>query len=162
MISGREIAWRIILESKPKFKPWFSIGDMWCHQIHFGVKSGLPQTTFSCPWNLEKYKREFCYLFYYYFEHWTVWTLARPPSFNCSSTVHQPHAISAHFQVFFITTMDPIITSVTEQDPVVNEEPLIDWDSNVFDTKITISPIYVSRRNLSDNVGRCIMFLQVV
>jgi hypothetical protein len=55
------------------------------------------------------------------------------------------HAISTHFQVFFIATMDPIITSVTEQDPVSNEEALIDRDSDVFDTEITISPISVSR-----------------
>jgi hypothetical protein len=45
---------------------------------------------------------------------------------------------------------------------VVNEESLIDRDSNVFDTKITISPIFVSRSNLSDKVGRCISFLEVV
>jgi hypothetical protein len=72
MISGGETARRLILESGPKFKPWFSFGDTWRHQVHFGVKSGLPQTTFSCPRNLEKYKRAFCYLFYYYFEHWTI------------------------------------------------------------------------------------------
>jgi hypothetical protein len=65
-------------------------------------------------------------------------------------------------KVFFITTMDPIITSVTEQDPVVNEEALIDRDSDVFDTEITISPISVSRSNLSDKVGRCIPFLEAV
>jgi hypothetical protein len=58
--------------------------------------------------------------------------------------------------------MDPIITSVTEQDPVVNEEALIDRDSDVFDTEITISPISVSRSNLSDKVGRCIPFLEAV
>jgi hypothetical protein len=88
--------------------------------------------------------------------------LARPPPFNCSSTVRQVHAISAHFQVFFITTMDPIITSVTEKDPVSNEEALIDRDSDVFDTEITISPISVSRSNLSDNVGKHIPFLEAV
>ena len=57
--------------------------------------------------------------------------------------------------------MDPIITSVIEQEPEVNEEALIDQDSNIFDTKITISPISVSRSNLSDNVGRCIPFLEL-
>jgi hypothetical protein len=88
--------------------------------------------------------------------------LARPPSSTCSSTVHQLHAISAHFQVFFITTMDPIITSVTEQDPVENEEALIDRDTDVFYVEITISPISVSRSNLSDKVGRCISFLEAV
>jgi hypothetical protein len=58
--------------------------------------------------------------------------------------------------------MDPIITSVTEQDPVSNEEALIDRDSDVFDTEITISPISVSRSNLSDNVGKHIPFLEAV
>jgi hypothetical protein len=132
MILGGEVAWGLILESRPKFKPWFSFGVTWHHQVHFRVKSGLPQTTFSCPRNLEKYKREFWSFILFYFECWTVKTLARPPSFNCSSTVHQLHAISTRFQVFFITTMDPIITSVTEQDPVENEEALIDRDSRCF------------------------------
>jgi hypothetical protein len=58
--------------------------------------------------------------------------------------------------------MDPIITSVTEQDHVLNEEAIIDRDSNAFDTEITISLISVSRRNLSDKVGMCISFLEVV
>jgi hypothetical protein len=58
--------------------------------------------------------------------------------------------------------MDPIIILVVEQDPVSNEESLIDRDSDVFDTKITISPISVSRDNLSDNVGKQIPFLEVV
>jgi hypothetical protein len=58
--------------------------------------------------------------------------------------------------------MDFIITSVTEQDPVSNEEALIDQDSDVFDTEITISPIFVSRRNMFDNVGRRIPFLEAV
>jgi hypothetical protein len=57
--------------------------------------------------------------------------------------------------------MDHIITSVTEQDPMANEEALIDRDSNIFDIEITIFSISVSRRNLSDNVGRCISFLEV-
>jgi hypothetical protein len=58
--------------------------------------------------------------------------------------------------------MDPIITSVIEQDLVVNEEALIDRDSDIFDTEITILPISVSKRNLSDKVGRCILFLEAV
>jgi hypothetical protein len=58
--------------------------------------------------------------------------------------------------------MDPIVTSVTEQDPMTNKEALIDRDSNVFDTEITISPISVSRSNLFDNVGKRIPFLEVV
>jgi hypothetical protein len=58
--------------------------------------------------------------------------------------------------------MDPIITSVTEQDHMENEESLIDRDSNIFYTKITISPISMSRSNMSDKVGRCISFLEAV
>jgi len=59
MISGGETAWRLILESGPKFKPWFSFGDTRRHQGHFRVKSGFPQITSSHPQNLEKYKRAF-------------------------------------------------------------------------------------------------------
>jgi hypothetical protein len=58
--------------------------------------------------------------------------------------------------------MDPIITSVAEQDPMANEEALIDRDSDVFYTEITISHISVSRSNFSDKVGRCISFLEEV
>jgi hypothetical protein len=58
--------------------------------------------------------------------------------------------------------MDPIIMSVVEQDPVSNEESLIDRDLDVFDTEITISPIFVSRVNPSDNVGKKIPFLEAV
>jgi hypothetical protein len=61
-ISGGGTMRRLILENGPKFKPWFSFGDTWRHQVHFGVKSGLPQTTSSCPRNLEKYKREFVFI----------------------------------------------------------------------------------------------------
>ena len=45
---------------------------------------------------------------------------------------------------------------------MTNEESLINQDSDVFDTEITISSIFVSRSNLSDKVGRCIPFLEVV
>jgi hypothetical protein len=45
---------------------------------------------------------------------------------------------------------------------MANEEALIDQDSDIFDTKITISPISVSRSNLSDKVGKCIAFLEAV
>jgi hypothetical protein len=58
--------------------------------------------------------------------------------------------------------MDPVILSVTEQDPLPNEEALIDRDYDVFDTEITVSPVSVSRANLSDNVGRHIPFLKEV
>jgi hypothetical protein len=52
--------------------------------------------------------------------------------------------------------------SVAEKDPMSNEEALIDRDSDVFDTEITISPISMSRANLSDNVGKQIPFLEAV
>jgi hypothetical protein len=58
--------------------------------------------------------------------------------------------------------MDPIITSVIEKDPASNEESLIDRDSNIFNTEITIYPISMSRSNLSDNVGKHIPFLEAV
>jgi hypothetical protein len=72
IISGGEVAWRIISESGPKSKPWFSVGATWRHQMHFGVKSGLPQTTSSCPQNLEKYKRAFVMYFIIISKDWTV------------------------------------------------------------------------------------------
>jgi hypothetical protein len=56
---------------------------------------------------------------------------------------------------------NPVILSVTEQDLASREEALIDRDSDVFDTKITVSPIFVSRSNLLDNVGKRIPFLEV-
>jgi hypothetical protein len=56
----------------------------------------------------------------------------------------------------------PIITSVIEQDHVSNEESLIDQDSDVFDTEITVSPISMSISNLFDNVGKQIPFLEAV
>jgi hypothetical protein len=43
-----------------------------------------------------------------------------------------------------------------------NEESLIDRDSNVSDTEITISPISVSRDNIFINVGKQIPFLEAV
>jgi hypothetical protein len=56
--------------------------------------------------------------------------------------------------------MNPVILSVTEQDPASKEEALIDRDSDIFDTEITVSPISVSRANLLDNVGKQIPFLE--
>jgi hypothetical protein len=56
--------------------------------------------------------------------------------------------------------MDPVIMSVAEQEPMSNEEALIDKDSDVFDTEIIISPIFVSRDSMSDNVGKHIPFLE--
>jgi hypothetical protein len=70
-----------------------------------------------------------------------------------------------HFHPFpgiYAVTMEPIITSVIEQDPVSNEEALIDQDADFFDVEITISPIYVTRSNMFDKVGRCIPFLEAV
>jgi hypothetical protein len=58
--------------------------------------------------------------------------------------------------------MDPVIVSVAEKDPTSRKEALIDRDSNVFDTEITISPHSVSRSNLLDNVGKHIPFLEAV
>jgi hypothetical protein len=58
--------------------------------------------------------------------------------------------------------MDPIITSVTEQDSTTIEESLIDRDTDVSDVEITISPISVSRSNLSDIIGKSIPFLEAV
>jgi hypothetical protein len=58
--------------------------------------------------------------------------------------------------------MDPVFLSVTEKDPLPSEESLIDRDSDVFDTEITVSPISVSRANLPDHVGRQIPFLEAV
>jgi hypothetical protein len=57
--------------------------------------------------------------------------------------------------------MDLIITSVKKKDPMPNEESLIDQDSNIFDTEITILAISMSINNLFDKVGRCIPFLEV-
>jgi hypothetical protein len=54
-----------------------------------------------------------------------------------------------------------VILSVTEKDLASREEALINRDSNVFDTEITVSPISVSRSNLLDNVGKWIPFLEV-
>jgi hypothetical protein len=45
---------------------------------------------------------------------------------------------------------------------VAIEEALIDQDSYLFYTKITISPISMSRSNIFDKVGRCISFLEEV
>jgi hypothetical protein len=57
--------------------------------------------------------------------------------------------------------MKPIILSITEQDITSKEEALIDRDSDVFDTEITVSPIFVYKSNLLDNVGKRIPFLEV-
>jgi hypothetical protein len=56
---------------------------------------------------------------------------------------------------------NPVILSVNEQDIASREEALIDRDSDVFDTEITVSPISVSRSNLLDNVGKQIPFLEM-
>jgi hypothetical protein len=56
--------------------------------------------------------------------------------------------------------MNPVILSVRDQDPASKEESLIDRDSDIFDTEITVSPISVSRANLLDNVRKRIPFLE--
>jgi hypothetical protein len=55
---------------------------------------------------------------------------------------------------------NPVILFVTEQDLASREEALIDRDSDVFDTKIIVSPISMSRLNLLDSVGKRIPFLE--
>jgi hypothetical protein len=55
---------------------------------------------------------------------------------------------------------NPVVLSVNEQDIASREEALVDRDSDVFDTEITISLVSVSRSNLLDNVGTCIPFLE--
>jgi hypothetical protein len=59
-------------------------------------------------------------------------------------------------------SMDPIIMSVTKQDPALKEESLIDRDSDVFDIVITVLPVSMSRTNLLDNVGKQLPFLESV
>jgi len=48
-----------------KFKLWFLFRAMWHHQVNFGMKSGLPQTTFSPPQKEKKYKWVVGHLFYF-------------------------------------------------------------------------------------------------
>jgi hypothetical protein len=55
---------------------------------------------------------------------------------------------------------NPVVLSVNEQDISSREESLIDRDSDIFNTVITVSPISVSRSNLLDNVGTRIPFLE--
>jgi hypothetical protein len=58
--------------------------------------------------------------------------------------------------------MDPIITSLTEQDSTTIEESIIGRDADVSDVEITISPISVSRINLSNKIGKIIPFLEAL
>jgi hypothetical protein len=126
-----------------------------------GEKRSTPNHFASSPISGSVYKGGPLSLFYDFSNHLNVKSGATAPV-ELSSTVHQIHASSTHSQVFFIITMDPVILSVTEQDPLPSEEALIDRDSDVFDTEITVSPVSVSRANLSDHVGRQIPFLEVV
>jgi hypothetical protein len=50
--------------------------------------------------------------------------------------------------------VNSVILFVNEQDIASREEALINRDSDVFDTEITVSLVYVSRSNLLDNVGK--------
>jgi len=94
---------------------------------------------------------------------WNIQTFKiwRKPSIrNSSSKLDQIRAFFATYQVFFTMAANPIVLSVNEQDIASREEALIDIDSDIFDTKITVSPVYVSRSNLLDNVGTRIPFLE--
>jgi hypothetical protein len=72
----------------------------------------------------------------------------------------QIFAFFAAYHIFFTMSANLVILSVNEQDIASREEALIDRDSDIFDTKITVSPVYVSRSNLLDNVGTRIPFLE--
>jgi hypothetical protein len=54
IISGGELARRLILESGPIRIPWFRLGTTWRHQMHFGAKSSLSQTALPRPQNFRK------------------------------------------------------------------------------------------------------------
>jgi hypothetical protein len=56
IVSGGELAWRIIPESGPKRKPWFRLRTTWCHWVHFRVISRLSQTVSPPPRNQKVYK----------------------------------------------------------------------------------------------------------
>jgi hypothetical protein len=60
----------------------------------------------------------------------------------------------------FAMVTNLVVLFVNEQDISSKEEALIDRDSNIFDTKITVSPVSVSRSNLLDNVGMRLPFLE--
>jgi hypothetical protein len=95
---------------------------------------------------------------------WNIQTFKiwRKPSIrNSSSKLDQIHAFFAAYQVFFTMTANLVVLSMNEQDIASREEALIDRDSDVFNTEITVSPISVSRSNLLDNVGTHIPFLEV-
>ena len=68
IFSSRELAWRLILESGLKIKPWFQVGTAWCHQVHFWVIRSLPQTSFPCPKNMKSiYKGVYpCHYFMFF------------------------------------------------------------------------------------------------
>jgi hypothetical protein len=53
-----------------------------------------------------------------------------------------------------------VVLSINEQVISSKEEALIDRDSDVFDTEITVSPISVSKSNLLNNLGMHIPFLE--
>jgi hypothetical protein len=55
---------------------------------------------------------------------------------------------------------NPIFLSVNEQEISSREETLIDRDFDIFDTEITVSPVFMSKSNLLVNVGMCIPFLE--
>jgi len=101
-------------------------------------------------------------LFYYFLKNWNVESWRDHSIQNEAQHHDQTHAFFSHLQVFSIATMDLVIISIAEKDPMSNEEALIDRYSYVFDTEVTISPISVSKDNMSENVGKKTPFLEAV
>ena len=59
-------------------------------------------------------------------------------------------------------TTNHVFLSVSELDISSKEDSLIDRDSDVFDTVTTVSPIYVSKTNLLNDIESHISFLEAV
>jgi hypothetical protein len=97
----------------------------------------------------------------FFSNHWNVKSGATAP-FEPKLKCAPNSRIFCSFTGIFHRHHGPVIFSIAEQDPLSNEESLIDRDSDVFDTEITISTIFVSRANLSDNVGKHIPFLEAI
>jgi hypothetical protein len=125
------------------------------------VKSGLPKTIFPHP----RYRKAHIKggpqsLFYDISKRSNVRKLAQMLHSKLKLNSEPDSSILHDSQVFFIMATKPVILSITEQDLASKEEALIDRDSDVFDTEITVSPISVSKSNLLDNVGKQIPFLE--
>jgi hypothetical protein len=113
----------------------FSLGVCGITRCISRTKSKLPQTTFSHPRKMENYKGNFCHLFY--FDYYLNVGPLEPWRDHHLSPASQQYTNCTPFPLIsrYFSTMDPIITSVTEQDPVVNEEALIDQDKMFFMSK---------------------------